>query len=212
MCRATRQWKLAVLSTLLSCLMVSGASAVLPASSVLNNQGNFGGQVGYFKSTDGDSGEYLLGGHLELHLAHFLGIRGDASYRTDETYNFQAQGNDLSLEVRTIPITASARVYAPLPINLIPYGLAGAGWYHIDYTFSDDAKALFDLEDTTETTFGWHVGAGLLVSLGPRMALFGEYRAIFMDPEREFDEAIQQTIKDLDFDTSNIMAGISLYF
>ena len=177
-----------------------------------SNQGNIGVQVGYLKATDADDGNYLVGGHLELHLASFLGLRADVSRRTEEMYKFRAEGNDLSMEVQTIPITASARLYAPIPIGIVPYALGGAGWYRMEYTFSEDARNLFDVSDHTETTFGWHVGGGALMSLGPRLAVFGEYRAIFTDPDGDLNDEVQQAIEDLDFDSSNVIAGVSVYF
>ena len=66
--------------------------------------------------------------------------------------------------------------------------------------------------DATETTFGWHVGAGLAMALAPRIGLFAEYRAIFTDPDRELGAQVREEIRNLDFDSSNAIAGISLYF
>jgi hypothetical protein len=78
--------------------------------------------------------------------------------------------------------------------------------------FSEDAKTLFDLEDRTETSFGWHVGVGAVMALAPRIGVFAEYQAIFNDPQGELDEQTREAIENLEFDSSNIVAGVNLYF
>jgi opacity protein-like surface antigen len=186
----------------------AGAQGLNPFS----GGGNIGAHLGYLKGVDSEDGNLMVGGHLEILLTQFLGIRGDVSYHSEEEYRFMAEGQDLSLEVRTIPVTVSARVYLPLPVGIKPFGSAGVGWYRMEYEFSEDALDLFDVEDDTETTFGWHLGAGLVLPLAPRIGLYGEYRAIFTDPDRDLGDEVQEAIGELDFDASNLIVGLSLYF
>ena len=84
---------------------------------------------------------------------------------------------------------------------------ASGGWLS-----EADAKELLGVADATETSFGWHVGAGLAMALAPRIGLFAEYRAIFTDPDRELGAQVREAIRNLDFDSANAIAGISLYF
>jgi len=194
-------------------VLLVGTVAPAPAASpLLENQGHVGAQVGYLKAAGADEGDYLVGGHLELGLLKIFGVRGSVGYQSDEEYRFEVEDTDLALDVKTIPLTLSARVYAPLPLNLSPYALGGGGWYRREFMFSEDAKTLFDLEDRTETSFGWHVGVGAVMALAPRIGVFAEYQAIFNDPQGELDEQTREAIENLEFDSSNIVAGVNLYF
>jgi hypothetical protein len=68
------------------------------------------------------------------------------------------------------------------------------------------------LEDQTVTTFGWHTGLGLNVSLAPNLLLTADGRYVYADPKRKLDPAVREQIRNLDYDNVNLGIGLSLAF
>ena len=141
------------------------------ASPVLAGAG-FGPQVGYYKSSDADEGEFLYGGALRLMLAPILGVEGSVNYR-QESYN------DDAVKIKSWPVMATALVY-PIP-NI--YGLAGCGWYNT--TIEYNVPGVSNIEDETSSEIGWHFGGGVELPLGTSMRLAGDIRYVFLDYEFE---------------------------
>ena len=92
-----------------------------------------------------------------------------------------------------------------------PYGLAGAGWYHQLFDFSENLEAV-GFDDRDETTFAWHVGLGASALLGPRFGAFAEARWVFLDPNEQLNDSTVEQLEDFDFDSSHLMAGLNFYF
>jgi opacity protein-like surface antigen len=174
-------------------------------------RGNIGVHAGFAKAQDAEDGNFLGGVHLELTPVPVLGIQGAVDYRSDERFDVQFLGTNSELNVRTIPVTVSARVYAPLAPRFQPFGVVGAGWYHQIFDYSSDLEAL-GLEDTDENTFGWHVGLGASALFAPRIGVFAEARWVFLDPDRAIDDDTVEQVEDFDFDSSHWMAGLNFYF
>jgi opacity protein-like surface antigen len=201
-----------------ACAVLAAAAAVATAvpvraqSSMQDPAGNIGVHLGYTRAQDADRGNFLGGAHLEFLLLRWLGVQGAVDYRNDERFDVQLAGTtDAELNVRTIPVTVSGKLYVPLAMQLQPYGLAGAGWYHVMFDYSDDLEAL-GLTDRTDSTFGWHVGVGAQALVSPRLGLFAEGRWLFVDPDQNINDTTFDRIRDFDFDTSTFVAGINFLF
>jgi len=59
---------------------------------------------------------------------------------------------------------------------------------------------------------GWHVGAGLEVKVAPRVALYGEGRAVFLDPERDLDSSVFNQVEDFDYNSTYFVGGLNFLF
>ena len=136
--------------------------------------GNIGIHGGYAKAQSAESGNALGGGvHLEFMPVRVFGIQGAVDYRSEESFDVSYLGNQAELNVRTIPITVSGKLYAPIVPRFQPYGLVGAGWYHQVFDFSENLEML-GFGDRDETTFAWHVELGASALMGPRFGAFAE--------------------------------------
>lgn len=190
------------------------AAALLASPALADGPGAaIGLHGGYLKSKDAEEGGFATGAFLELRLASIFALQGGVGYQKQGSFTFPVDNSDISLDVSTIPMTASFKLTTPGAIPFHPYALAGGGWYRTTYDFSSDAEELLGVDDKTETNFGWHAGAGISMSVAPKMALFGEFRTIFLDPEKNADESweeIQDDIESLDFDSYAINVGLSL--
>jgi len=178
---------------------------------VASADAGIGAHMGWAKAKDAEDGNGFVGGHLELRLLPWLGVQGAADYRLVETLRVDTgAGPDGKLDVRSVPLTATGRIYIPLG-QVEPFAAAGAGWYHIIYDFSQEVEDL-GIEDDSETTFGWHVGAGLQLRVSPRFSLFGEGRAVFVDPDRRLDEDLFDRVEEFDHDSTFFFGGATLHF
>jgi opacity protein-like surface antigen len=174
-------------------------------------QGNIGVHAGYAKTQSAEAGNALGGLHLEFMPLRVFGIQGAVDYRSDEEFDINQMGNAAELNVRTIPVTLSGKLYAPIAPRFQPYGLAGAGWYHQIFDFSENLEML-GIGDRDETTFGWHLGLGAAALMGPRFGAFAEARWVFLDPDRQLDDATVEQLEEFDFDTGHFMAGLNFFF
>jgi opacity protein-like surface antigen len=192
-------------------VMGAAAAALVAAAPAGAAGGNIGIHAGYAKAADAQDGNGLVGGHVELRPIPWLGLQGAVDYRLVETYALDTGPVDGELDVRSVPITASARLYIPgvAPVSL--FGVAGAGWYHIIYDYSEELEDL-GADDESESTFGWHLGAGLDVHVTPSVSLYGEGRAVFVDPERSLDEEVFDDVEEFNYDSTYFAGGLSFHF
>jgi len=188
-------------------MAVLAVAAILPAGPA--EAGLVGVHLGYSKANDTNSGNALVGAHLEFPVLSFLGIQGAIDYRLVETLEITSGGREYPLHVRSVPLTLSARAYVPLGIR--PFAEAGAGWYVILYDYATELEAL-GFADETRSSFGWHVGAGVDVPVSPRLSVFGVGRAVFVDPNKTLDQPTLDRIQKLDYDSVYYSAGVSLHF
>lgn len=171
--------------------------------------GSVGVHLGYSKAKGTESGNALVGGHVEFGLLPILAVHGSLDYRLVETREIAAGGRQYALDIRSIPLTVSARLYAPLRVR--PFVEAGAGWYVILYDYAAELQAL-GFANETESTFGWHVGAGVDVPVSATVSVFGEGRAVFVDPNKTLDRPTLDRIEKLNYDSTYFAAGLSLHF
>jgi hypothetical protein len=173
--------------------------------------GFLGLHTGFSKARDAKDGNFLGGVHGELLFLRWLGVQGAVDYRSDEHFIATMGATNAELNVRTIPVTVSGKLYAPVTARFWPYGLVGGGWYHVLFDYSNDLEAL-GFSDRDVSTFGWHVGLGGSALLSPRLGAFVESRWVFVDPDNQLDDATFERIEDLDFDSLNLMAGLNFIF
>jgi opacity protein-like surface antigen len=132
-----------------------------------------GPQIGFQKAGDADEGRLMFGGFLRLKVSDALGFEGSINYRTEQ------YANDM-ITVRSWPVLASVLFY-PVPIV---YGIAGAGWYNTTFDFDPGFQQL-DLDDKTETNFGWHIGAGAEIPVAENIKLTGDIKYVFLNYDWE---------------------------
>ena len=174
--------------------------------------GNYGAHVAYAKSKDASEGHYLVGGHAELALAPILGVQGAVDYRSEESFAVATPAGTAGMDVRSIPVTVTGRLYLPSLAPVRPFVLGGAGWYRVIYDYSEALENTLGVKDQHVSTFGWHVGAGASLALSPALSLDGEARYSFVDPERKLDREVRETIRDFNYDSLNLALGLSLGF
>lgn len=126
--------------------------------------------IGMTKSTDSNAGDGKFFGGLAVRapLLPFLKVEGGISYRQDDF-----PGTDIKL--RQWPLTLSLWL---TPIPMI-YAGAGIGWYRTTLDFP--ANSL--VKDETTQKVGVHLGGGLLVPVGSKLAVDLNGRYIFMQAD-----------------------------
>ncbi|MFO7446584.1 MAG: outer membrane beta-barrel protein [Ignavibacteriaceae bacterium] len=132
-----------------------------------------GPQIGYQRAGDADEGRFMFGGFLRAKLSDAFALDGSINYRTEEYF-------DGAITVRSWPVLVSALVY-PFPML---YGIAGGGWYNTTFDF-DEGFQEGDLDDETQTNFGWHLGAGVEIPLAESVMLVGDIKYVFLDYDWE---------------------------
>ena len=121
-----------------------------------------------------------------------IGVEGAIDYRNDDLGS--------GIELKTWPVTASLLVY-PIPAA---YALAGLGWYNTTLDFP--ANSVF--ENNTQSSLGYHFGAGVELPLAPMFKLMGDVRWQFVD--YEFED-IPSSIGKVDADSYSLNAGFLFY-
>lgn len=165
----------------------------------------FGARGGYFISDDAETGAWFAGVHSRFRFGPVFGLEVALDYQGQQ--QFELENGDLQGEerdVRTIPVTASALIHAPLSNYFVPYGIAGGGLYFTFEEFDD----LLDLEDETSINPGFHLGAGLEIPASQNIAVHGDWRYLFLE------DALEENV---DFDEQVLSGsvftfGITFYF
>lgn len=181
---------------------------ILAGSGPAVASGGYGAHLAYSKAADSDEGNVLVGAHLELGLARFLGLVGAVDYRSSERFGATAA---TSVQVKSVPITLSGRLYLPAPA-FAPFVQAGAGWYRVIYDYSEALESRLGRDDQSVTTFGWHAGAGAKIQLARMLSLTGEARYVFVDPQKDLEDDVRDEIRNLDYDSAYFGAGLTLEF
>lgn len=158
---------------------------------------SIGPVAGFIKIRDADEGTWFGGVQARYRFAKILAIEGSITFHQDEF----ADGD---VVVTQYPVQVTALLF-PFPHSSIqPYGLIGAGWY---YTRVDVDTPLFEGDDT-DNLFGVHLGAGLQVELGPHVAIFADFRWIFMDEPATDNGDLDEE----EFDSGQVTLGASFRF
>ncbi|MFN8547038.1 MAG: porin family protein [Candidatus Eisenbacteria bacterium] len=206
------RWMRSFFASFFAAAMVVLLPPSLAQASEPGAAGNIGPHLAFSKAKDANDGNFLVGGHLELLLAPILGIQGSADYRSEDHFVARTPLGNESLHVRTIPLLLTGRLYLPGPMPIRPFALAGAGWYHVAYDYSAGLESRYGFKDESVDTFGWHVGAGVNLPLGPDVTMSAEGRYNFVDPERKLGHDVRDAIRDLDYDAYTLGVGLNFGF
>lgn len=141
-----------------------------------------GPRIGYYKSAGASEGAYYFGAQARLRLGSSWAIEGAIDYRTKESYNYgSVGGEDISVTVRSVPLTVSAIFTFPLASVLWPYGVAGIGWYHTIIDYSAGMEHQTSARDESSSTTGYHFGLGLEIPFSSSTSLHVDYRYLFIE-------------------------------
>lgn len=159
---------------------------------------SIGVHVGWLEMKDAEDGEVFYGAQIRLYLLPWLAVEGSVDVSKQDFLDDDAV-------LTTVPVQVSALLFpfADLPVR--PYLLAGVGWYFQDVEFDGPLSAI---DDDKDSTFGYHVGAGLEVLLGRVLMLYADVRYVWLD-DPEFDSV---EIEEEDFDFWQAAAGIAIAF
>ncbi len=196
---------------LASAVALLGVSPLAGGTAWGQSFGVIGAHLSHVQLRDATDASYLGGVHAELRPIPMLGFNASVDFRSDQEFKIQSGTTTSSLNVRTIPMTLSGKLFLPIAPMITPYGLVGAGWYHQVFDFSPDLEAL-GIRDHNETTFAWHVGFGANLNLQPRFGVYADARWIFLDPNRNVDAQTTDQIKNFDFNSVNLQAGVNFMF
>ncbi len=179
----------------------------------------FGLRAGY-----GGSG-IMFGGGLNFLLMKNLGICIEGLY-----FSYSNEGSSELLSDRKLskgkttilPIQLSIQGRFPVSPQITPYITAGAGYYlssfALDSTIESDWDTLgFTIEETIDSTFGFHGGAGLDYFLNDSIAINLDARYIFLKPKGtwKITDQISSTMTSGEIDPINlnsIMVGFGFKF
>jgi opacity protein-like surface antigen len=188
-------------------IIVIGVALAATAGAQTGPGGNFGGHLGWAKASDAEDGNFLVGAHLELRPLPWLGVQGSADYRLADEFGT----GDTTLKIRSVPLTVTGRLYFLNTAQLSVFAAAGAGWYYLVYDYSETLEDL-GLGDDHDSTFGWHLGGGVVLPLADKVSLYGEGRVVFVDPDQEVDDELADDVKDWNYDSTYLAAGVNFEF
>jgi opacity protein-like surface antigen len=180
-------------------LLVAGL-AVAPAPVAAQARGDLvtfglGIHGGVAGTTDSEASAITAGVHARFRLLQFVALEAAVDYRTSEYL-------DQTVEVSTVPLTASVLLY-PFQIGpLQPYLVGGVGWYLNSVDIQGGRS-----EDTNR--FGVHLGFGLDLAVTPEFVLHGDFRYVFMDAT---SDGIKEQVGEFDTDGWMVTVGLTWYF
>ncbi len=143
------------------------------------------------------SGFFIRGGagyELNRHFAVSAGL-GWFSSSVDNDMDVPPGNTIADGELGVIPLTLSLEARHPFPeLYGTLYGIAGIGYYFIDYSWSGGAKEYFDeverlygipVSQEVSNSFGFDLGAGFEYPLTAQLFFNAEGQYIFLQPEAE---------------------------
>lgn len=178
--------------------------AIAPVAQAANTGLGIGVHGGYGQSSDANDGSMLVGAHAILNVTSWLGVVGMVDYKFEE--NFSAGTEEF--KAKSFPLALMGRFYVPVDKSWSPYVAAGVQYRFISY--SGDVFDDLDL-DTSDSAFGWLLGAGVEFSPSDNYEWFLEGRFEAADPESDIDNAVQDA-KDLNYDQWNARLGFTWFF
>jgi opacity protein-like surface antigen len=112
------------------------------------------------------------GGYARVHFLDSVGF--------EVAMDYQSLTNDAeTARVRNTPIQVSALLLNPKK-TFAPYLLGGLGWYKHKVEALDQGKTV---ASAYSTDFGYHLGGGLQLKFGRHMAVFADYRYVWVDAD-----------------------------
>lgn len=172
-------------------ILVGGTASTLAGANAVG----VGAHVADFKASDAQDGKTFVGGQLRLKLGGGLGLEASVDYREDF---YESAEQRVTLKSVPLLFSLTAELLPRSPIT--PYLLGGGGFYFTKIRLKTD---FVDIDDS-QTKFGYHLGAGVVVKPGSRIGIHADYRYT----------AVSIKISDLKFDANGrmITAGLTVYF
>lgn len=173
----------------------------LPVAQAAPNDSPFmiGPAAGYMRTLDSDQGSWYVGAMARLRVLPFLGVEAMGAWRRHDF-------SESSVRFTQFPVQLSALVFPFSPPDLLrPYALAGVSFFPTDVDYHGPLEAR---EDESDTTVGFHVGAGAELQLGPSLVANIDLRWVFLDAP-DFENI---DLSDEDFDTWQVAVGVGFQF
>lgn len=164
----------------------------------INNGLGIGPHIGYFEAPDAEDGQIFGGIQLRGRLSPYFGIEAAVDYNSKQEYGIS---DVQTVEVSSVPVTASAMLYLPISDSFVPYGLAGLGAHYNIYDsegFEDDIDNTFNL--------GYHLGFGLQIPFNQNVALNADYRYRYLNPDTNEDN-----LDETEFSGNAFRLGLTFY-
>jgi opacity protein-like surface antigen len=168
-------------------------SAPEPAAAAGGPTSAFGVHLGFMKHPDADDSTVFYGLHFRIGLVEWLSLEASVDFA-------ESDFDDGDTELSVVPVQVSAIIKPFQGIPILPYGVAGIGWYFLDVDST--------LDEDSSDVFGVHLGAGAELPLGDAFMLHADFRWIFMG-EPDWDDP---AFDDSDVDYWQVMIGASFMF
>ena len=164
----------ATLAALALCLATTGPAAAAGNYATL--------QVGAVVPSNGDT-TWSINAIIGHYFTPNIALEGSLGYYSTD-YDYAGFGSG---DLTVWPLSLSVKAGVPVQ-RLFPYALAGADMYFIDGEIRTPALSASD----SDTAFGYHLGAGIELSLSPQVYIGLEYRYTFIETnlfgvDRELD-------------------------
>lgn len=172
----------------------------------IKNTVGLGPRVGFYKSFDATEGSFYFGLQTRIRLSPYFGIEGAVDYRGKEEFAFGADSTARFADVSYVPLTVSGIIFLPVSFNVVPYGVAGAGWYYTVVDYSNDPNRV---DAVSSNKFGYHFGFGLEIPVSEHASLGADYRWIFLDTD--FDVGTPSTL-DPDNSNGSVISGSLMFY
>ena len=164
----------------------------------INNGLGIGPRLGYYEAEDADEGNIFGGLQLRGRFSEYFGIEAAVEYNPKQELGVEGVQ---TVEVSSVPLTASALLFLPVSEKFVPYGLAGLGAYYNIY----DSEGLDDDLDST-FNIGYQLGFGLQIPFNSNVALNADYRYRFLNPDTN-----EESLDDTDFSGNAFRLGLVFY-
>jgi len=199
-----------VFAVVTAVLAFSGASPV-HALELPKVEGAYGAHVGVAKNRMDGDGSVVFGAHVNVSVVSWLEAQASIDYRSEESIPIVIANQTTEVLVRTIPVTASARIRLPAAGRVHPYAIAGIGGYREIYDYSEPLEES-GASDNARWSFGWHAGLGASMPIGDSVSVYADARYAFLDPENGFATSVRDGMRGIRFDPAHVTGGVSLQF
>ncbi len=166
----------------------------------VNDGFGIGPRMGYYQVEDAEEGSIFGGIQLRGRLSPYFGVEAAVEYNPKSEFGVT---NGATVEVSSVPVTASALLFLPVSQKFVPYGLAGLGAYYNVYDTEGAAEA-FEIDNTFN--LGYHLGFGLQIPFNQNIALNADYRYRFLNPDTN-----EENLDDTSFNGNGFRLGLTFY-
>ena len=166
----------------------------------VNDGFGIGPRMGYYQVEDAEEGSIFGGIQLRGRLSPYFGVEAAVEYNPKSKFGVT---NGATVEVGSVPLTASALLFLPVSQKFVPYGVAGLGAYHNIYD-TEGAAEVFEIDNTFN--LGYHLGFGLQIPFNQNIALNADNRYRFLNPDTN-----EENLDDTSFNGNGFRLGLTFY-